>query len=228
MKNLTEQTDTTIEKSNSLVYRTSKSINNGKETIYVTIRLDDQCKNGHQDFSITGDIYRGTSKNDSAFSMGGCIHDEIIKYFPEFKIFIDLHLSDFNGAPMYAGGNGYYNLINSSNEVAADYIRVSKSELTAFLNCDDEKYFSYLLYSIGIIDRWKVEADQAIKQLEQLTGKEFVNDSARSQFEFTQEQIKEVQAKIKTGYYTPEAIAERKAAAIKAAKDKVYIDILEK
>jgi hypothetical protein len=82
-------------KTNSLIYKTSKEIsvinNNGNKTtgkIYVKIRLDDQCKNGHQDFAITGDIYAGSGKADRNHLTGGCIHEEIVKHFSSFKSFI--------------------------------------------------------------------------------------------------------------------------------------------
>ena len=37
--------------SNSLIYKETKIVENGNTKITVTIRLDDECKNGHQDFS---------------------------------------------------------------------------------------------------------------------------------------------------------------------------------
>ena len=81
---------TTTTAKNDLRFSTSKTV--GNETIYVKIRLNDECKNGHQDFSITGDIYKaGEPKTDSNHICGGCIHEEIEKHFPEFKIFINLH-----------------------------------------------------------------------------------------------------------------------------------------
>jgi len=65
-----------------------------KSTIYVTVRYDDQCGNGHNSFSITGDIYSNQTgnKNDRYFQTGGCIHEEIKKHFPELKHLIKWHL----------------------------------------------------------------------------------------------------------------------------------------
>ncbi len=44
-----------MKQSNALRHTATKTV--GNEVITVKIRLNDECKNGHQDFSITGDIY---------------------------------------------------------------------------------------------------------------------------------------------------------------------------
>ena len=75
----------------------------------IKIRLDDECENGHQDFSITGDIYqKGKPKTDRYFLSGGCIHEEILKVRPDLKIFVNLHLSDYDGVPMHPTANMIY------------------------------------------------------------------------------------------------------------------------
>ena len=79
----------------------------GKEKIEVSIRLSDPCCNGHNDFAITATIWelRGKRWVDVA---GGCLHEEILKHFPQFQIFVDLHLCDDNGVPMYPIANNPY------------------------------------------------------------------------------------------------------------------------
>ena len=105
---------TTKETTNSLIYKTSKVI--GDNVIYVTIRLNDECKNGHQDFAITGDIYKGQNKADRNHIAGGCIHEEILKHFPQFAPFVLLHLCDYKGIPAHPTANGFYHLTNGFNK----------------------------------------------------------------------------------------------------------------
>ena len=74
------------------------------ESIIVEIRLSDPCRNGYDDFAITATTYNIRGHWQSC----GCLHDEILKHFPEFQIFVDLHLCDDNGIPMYPIANNPY------------------------------------------------------------------------------------------------------------------------
>lgn len=214
-------------KTNSLKFSTSKII--GGEDITVTIRLNDDCGNGHQDFSITGDIYKANArKSDKNHLMGGCIHEEILKVFPEFQIFVNLHLCDFNGVPTYAVENGFYHLTQGFNNTKpedknftseyCEYYRISLDQFEVLRQSRSEVQFALNLESLGILAQWKEEAKKAIKILEELTGKKFLNDSKKSNYKApTEAEILEEQEKVKNGYYTPEAEAKRdeeKARAI--------------
>lgn len=101
-------------KSSELKYRTVKTTD--QYTLKVKIRLSDDCHNGHADFAITGDFYDYVNGGHCC----GCIHEIIEAICPELKPFINLHLCDAKGAPMYAQGNGFYHLRNSSREVTWD------------------------------------------------------------------------------------------------------------
>lgn len=210
---------------NSIIYKTSRTLPHKK--IDVNIRLNDECKNGHADFAITGTVYEKDKRGDWKWTSCGCCHDEILKAFKEFKPFIDLHLSDQNGAPMYAVGNGIYHLRNSSKETAMNYIRCTEEEYNVLIEqAEDDLYFKYLIYSLGIVDRWKTEADQAIKQLEELTGKKWKPDFPKSNLKpFTEEEDILLKARIAAGYYTPAAIAHREEMKAEVAKHKEIIKL---
>ena len=75
-------------------------------TIVTRLRYDDECGNGHNSFSITGDIYRlGKSHNPEVC---GCIHDEIAEHFPEFKHLIKWHLTASDGPMHYLANTTYH------------------------------------------------------------------------------------------------------------------------
>lgn len=63
-----------------------------KGRIEVKIRYDDGCGNGHNSFAITGALWSSeTSSLDRCCEGMGCIHDDIHKYFKEFRHLIKWH-----------------------------------------------------------------------------------------------------------------------------------------
>ena len=153
-----------MERSDSLVYKISKVIPDGR--ISVTIKLSDECKNGHQDFSITGNIFDSEGRCIS----GGCIHDDILLHFPKFKIFVDLHLCDYLGNPMYATANGFYHITVGFGDSGVDrekfceYYNVLPSEYDILKEAYDASHYGMLLIDLGIPNRWKKLADKAISK----------------------------------------------------------------
>lgn len=160
------------------------SVNNEQVNAKIEIRLNDECNNGHQDFAITATFWEvGKGRIDRNYIMGGCCHEEILKYFPEFKIFVDLHLSDCKGRPTHAVANGIYHFENTSFEVGKNYLRLTNEEAEALNKFTKDKlFFKATLENLGVVKRWESEANEAIKLLEELTGDEFVNDSVRYQY----------------------------------------------
>lgn len=195
--------------------------------IDVKVRLSDDCRNGHADFAITADIYEKNKYDYWKWAAGGCCHEEIAVVFPELRPFIALHLCDAKGAPMYAQANGFYHLRNSSREVTMNELRITREEYTRFLReAEDQLYFTYLLQTMGIPARWEEEARTAIKQLEELTGQTFEDNSSRYQFTpLTDEEFQLVESRIAEGYYLPENIKKRKHEAKLAAKRKKIADL---
>jgi hypothetical protein len=77
-----------------------------KYRITARVRHDDECKNGHNSFAITGDIdcWNGYLWEEDS---GGCIHDEIRTHFPELAPFIKWHLTSTD-EPMHYVANALY------------------------------------------------------------------------------------------------------------------------
>lgn len=70
--------------------------------------------NQHPHFSVTGEISTPSERNRDDAQCGGCIHGKILKAFPKLAPLIALHLSNADdGEPMYAVGNGFYDLAGS-------------------------------------------------------------------------------------------------------------------
>jgi hypothetical protein len=95
---------------------TSKRTTSNKKTfikecdegfIKLKIRYDDQCNNGYNDFSMTADISKNSSFSDRSIISCGCLHDDIVKYFPEFSHLIKWHLTS-SKMPMYYFDNTLY------------------------------------------------------------------------------------------------------------------------
>lgn len=194
-----------METTNNIKYSVRKEI--GEDSyIEVNIRLKDECKNGFEEFSITGNY---KNKMDS---ISGCIHKEIARHFPEFKIFIDLHLSDYKGMPMYAVENGFYFLENGKKNVLMEHLRMSEEECDKIASMTvDKRHFSYLIQKMGLPERWKQEADKATKMLEKLTGKKFESraNKPRKLEEFSTIEIIEFENIIYDGYYSFENFKKR-------------------
>lgn len=70
----------------------------------IAIRYDDGCGNGHNTFSITGEL-RVNYKIDSC----GCLHELIEKTFPQYRHLIKWHLVSSNG-PMHYIANTLYHV----------------------------------------------------------------------------------------------------------------------
>lgn len=75
--------------------------------IKVEMRFDDSCGNGHNTFSIGGEINRSQSFADRTHEASGCIHDEIAEHFPELAFLIKWHLVS-SDSPMHYLANTIY------------------------------------------------------------------------------------------------------------------------
>lgn len=115
---------------------------------------------------------------------------------------------------MYPVENGVYHLVNSDKKKAINYLRITETEYDILRDSvEDKEYFKYLLYTLGIVDRWKQESLKAIKQLEALTGNTWENpykpENEHFALKLTDEERTLTENRIKDGYYTSEAIQAR-------------------
>lgn len=93
------------------VWKSEPRIFKGKELIVAEVRFDDECRNGHNSFAVTGHTY---IPDRSDCESCGCIHDSIAKKFPELKHLIRWHLVD-SDQPMYYVANTVYHASNLDN-----------------------------------------------------------------------------------------------------------------
>ncbi len=224
-------TETVSNATNDIRYKVSKTI--GKEHIIVSITLNDECKNGHQDFHATADIYEaGKPHTDRNMICCGCCHEEILKAFPQFKIFVALHGCDYEGIPTYAVENGFYHLTRGFNNTKPDnaafkpefceYYRISADQFDVLATSRNQLQYALHLQNLGILAQWNQQANKAIATLEEMTGKQFIVDSKKTQYHApTEEQLKEEAEKQANGYYTPQAEQEREEAKKNAEFEKL-------
>lgn len=117
-------------KTNTLKYTVVKSFREKGITykVITTIKLHDECKNGTCSWSITG-ILQQKKGNGCFYDIGhGCIHEEILKASPKLKMFVDLHLCDWRGTPLYPVSTGYY-FLQKDKKQAKEYLRVTDEEM---------------------------------------------------------------------------------------------------
>ena len=98
---------TTISKQTKIYGPKTFTENGQKYLIKAEFRHDDSCNNGHNSFAITGEIDRlsGTRWIDD---IGGCIHDEIVRHFPELAGFIKWHICSTDGPMHYVANTMYH------------------------------------------------------------------------------------------------------------------------
>lgn len=194
-------------RNNGIVYTEEHDLPKDMRLV-IKISLNDDCKNGHQDFSITGTLYK-----DKIDIEGGCIHDTILKYRPEFKVFVDLHLSNYEGYPLYGVTNGYYFMENGFNDVPRNSPEFPKTFCNYYLIDEDkfkylelassEEEFKEILIALDCDLKWKEIANEAIKFLETLSNLKFIPNSEK-RFTVTEEERKLYKEKLQSGFFTVE------------------------
>lgn len=224
-----------METANKLTYLSTKFFTENEEEyrMTVTVSLDDDCHNNMCDWSVTADIRQKNKQGTYVEYMGGCCHDEVAKHFPELAKFIPLHCSNHYGAPMYPVENGIYHIRKSGISVAMKYLRISEQEcVKLYIASEDELYFKYMLFNLGIVDRWKRESDELLVELEDLCGKKWVNphtpEKERLTLTLTDEERSLIEERVKARYYSAENIEKRREEDHKAEMLKKRAEICER
>lgn len=204
-------------KKNELKYKETKQI--GKNTfIDVEIGLRYIKENGYSYFYAVGDVYELKRMREKVISSGS-IHEEILKYFPEFKIFVQLHVNSSYGMPVHMLSNLKFAIDNNKIDEICCYLGIS-DVMTKELICWGEEidYIKYFLEENDIIYHLRSKANKAIKMLEELTGNEFENPDVLGIYDYeplnndTKEKIKKMH---ENGYFTMDNVIKRRDEKIK-------------
>lgn len=204
-------------KKNELKYKKTKKI--GENTfIDVEIGLRYIKENFYSYFYVIGDVYE-LKRARKKIIYSGCIHEEILEYFPEFKTFVQLHGNSSYGMPLHMISNIKFYIDN--NEIDAICSSLGISDVMAKeLICWGEEidYLKYFLEENDIIYHLRSKANKAIKLLEELTGNEFDNPDVLGIYDYmpldndTREKIKKMH---ENGYFTMDNVIKRENDRIK-------------
>ena len=133
--------------------------------LVANVRFDDECKNGHNTFSITADLYDETRRNGEEYvfnSMGkkryltarGCQHDLVTKHFRELAPLIKWHLTSTDGPLHYVANTVYH-----AEQGKPDYARESAVAPDATLaELSDESWLLARLPALMVEFRAAVES----------------------------------------------------------------------
>jgi len=195
-----------------LLYETI--VEHNDEKYKITIRLDDQCHNKEQSFSIT---YTSVKRERC-----GSNHDFINKITNnKFEIFTKLHLANNLGIPLYATSNGFYNIKRLEKTKFMRYFNINENSYNWLAKCDNKEEFRKMIWYAGVADKWEKLADKAIRLLEKLTNKKFIpfkdnKDKLYSDLKpMTNQEMEAFKKLIKEGYFSTKNVEKRRREATK-------------
>lgn len=90
--------------------RRTKTVKGEKVLMHAEVRFDDNCKNGHNSFAVTGHGWYDNWKARD-WDFGGCCHEEIAAVFPELKHLIKWHFMS-SDSPMHYVANTVFHASN--------------------------------------------------------------------------------------------------------------------
>lgn len=125
-------------------------------------------------WSFTADVFEPGRRE---MSSGGAMTEAIAKHFPDLAPFVDLHLADDSGEPMYAVENGWYHMGEGAHHkefdvaILARHLRVSEHDAQSIRDgvpAGDKSAFTAIVE--GMRPRWKQESDALRAWLSQQPG----------------------------------------------------------
>lgn len=141
----------------------------GKHYLFTySIKLDDNCKNGHLTFSFTGSIKIKKGNGRYYDYISGAIGDIIIYFKSELSMFEKLHLCNHLGQPTYIDNIRYHINEGKSNQEISEMYNISDMKAIEILRnaSDDKNLFYYLVFRLGVADTWRKLANEAIQEIE--------------------------------------------------------------
>lgn len=135
-------------------------------------------------FSVTADLLNLRRSGDNRYEACGCLHDDVLRYFPKLTPVVALHLADDRGVPMHATENGAYWLgytqypdvrnlatfaklwrvteheAGEADRYVRDYVQshVGDGRPSTIVAKD-----AVAVLFLAMLDRWQTEADEAVR-----------------------------------------------------------------
>jgi hypothetical protein len=158
-------------------FKESTQINNtcfcpGNYIFIYSIKLNDDCNNGHLTFSFTGEIKVKKGNRRYYDFISGAIGDIITYFKPELSIFEKLHTCNHLGQPMYIDNIRYHiNEGKTDREISEMYNISDMKAIEILRNASDNKdLFYYLVFRLGVAENWENLASEAIQEIEKRNG----------------------------------------------------------
>lgn len=201
----------------ALKYSETKCFMQGGQKYEITINIsfDDERNNKSFDFSVVGKIDRIAKNGSRINETCGCIHNELLRHFPKYANFVEMHLRNREGMPMHLFANGFYHLSKGNTKAVIEDWWITEEDgekAVRLFKAVDQDEFTYLLYKLGFIERAKWKAEAAIQKLEDLTGKTWVNPYTPEEerlYKMPEGLFEKIEQRLSEGYYTEKAIAQR-------------------
>lgn len=208
----------------NLVYK--NKYRDGDLRVEVEVKLYKLRGNKYPYWSVTGTIKKGYGIELEEIC--GAIGDRLIEYFPEVEQFERLHLSDGKGIPNWSIENGWYYKQTGDREALKNNLRLNDEEVNVLMNMPDKDSFRYCIHVSGIEKRWNKESEDAIAELERLSGDKLAIDEGEEigQEIMTEKKVMAHEKKISEGYYDPDRVLERENKKKEEEKEIALKDIL--